>query len=125
MSLMVRLALLVAALAIVRAGAARADTVRPRFVIIIDSSGSMTENPARVRTHGDGSDNQLGCDLDGNGRYDDSKMYQAKLALADTVTAFGSAEFSLARYHQNELGQACMTNADCTRMDNGATDCVN
>jgi hypothetical protein len=124
MTFQARFALIVVAFAVVGAGVARADTVRPRFVIIVDSSGSMTENAGRVRTHGDGSDNQLGCDLDGNGRYDDSKMFQAKLALADTITAFGSAEFSLARYHQNELGQACTTSADCTRMDNGASDCV-
>jgi len=39
----------------------RADSaVRPRFVIIVDTSGSMTENPMSVRTHGDGSDDQLG-----------------------------------------------------------------
>src|SRR2546423_14982794 len=106
------------------AGAPHADTVRPRFVIIVDSSGSMTENPDRVKTHGDGSETHPGCDIDANGKFDDSKLFQAKLALADTITAFGSAEFSLARYHQNELGQVCSTNLDCTDLGNGATACV-
>src|SRR4051812_43902266 len=95
------------------ASPARADTVRPRFVIIVDTSGSMTENAGRVRTHGDGSQTHPGCDLDGNGVFDDSKLYQAKQALAQTMTAFGSAEFSLARYHQTELGQACATTNEC------------
>src|SRR5256885_10030072 len=95
------------------AGTTHADTVRPRFVIVVDSSGSMTENDIRIKTHGDGSEIHPGCDLDGNGKFDDSKLFQAKLALADTITAFGSAEFSLARYHQNELGQVCTSKFDC------------
>src|SRR3954452_833263 len=107
-------AALLVATAIARAGAAYGDTVRPRFVIIVDSSGSMTESATnRIRTHGDGSETHPGCDLDGNGVYDDSKLYQAKQALAQTMTAFGSAEFSLARYHQTELGQACATTNEC------------
>ena len=108
------------------AGRAQAQTVKPRFVILIDSSGSMTESAAgRARTHGDGSITHPGCDLDGNGRFDDSKMFQAKLALSDTMTAFGSAEFSLARYRQNELGQACMVLGNCPITgQNGANGCV-
>jgi hypothetical protein len=105
------------------AGTARADTVRPRFLIVIDSSGSMVETAGRVRTHGDGSELHPGCDNDGNGRYDDSKLYQAKIALAETMTAFGSAEFSLSRYHQTELGQPCLADADCRAMNTGATHC--
>src|SRR4051812_14531279 len=58
--------------------------VRPRFVLLVDSSGSMTENASRVRTHGDGSETHPGCDLDGNGKYDDSKLFQAKQALTQT-----------------------------------------
>jgi MYXO-CTERM domain-containing protein len=105
------------------AGVARADTVRPRFIIIIDSSGSMVENAGRVRTHGDGSELHPGCDLDGNGLYDDSKIFQAKVALRDTMTAFGSAEFALTRYHQTELGQPCTTTQQCMLMNTGANVC--
>jgi hypothetical protein len=105
-------------------GVAEAQTVRPRFVILVDSSGSMTENAGRIRTHGDGSQTHPGCDLDGNGRFDDAKLYQAKLALADTITAFGSAEFSLARYHQNELGQVCGSTPECNAQNLGANVCI-
>jgi MYXO-CTERM domain-containing protein len=120
------LALLLATGALARGGAARADTVRPRFVIIVDTSGSMTESATnRIRTHGDGSQTHPGCDLDGNGLYDDSKLFQAKAALIQTMTAFGSAEFSLARYHQTELGQTCGTTAECTALRNNvANACV-
>src|SRR5262245_51155366 len=99
------------------AGRAHGQTVRPRFLILVDSSGSMTENPGRVRTHGDGSITHPGCDLDGNGKYDDSKLYQAKVAFQDTIAAFGSAEFALGRFRQNELGQTCITANDCLNMN--------
>jgi hypothetical protein len=106
-------------------GAARAETVRPRFVIIIDSSGSMVETANRVRTHGDGSDDHPGCDTNGDGLYADSKLFQAKVALRDTMTAFGSAEFALTRYQQQELGQACSNNSQCMGMGTGANQCLN
>src|SRR6476646_3569620 len=123
---MSRLGLIPVALAsLVAAGSAHADTVRPRFVIVIDTSWSMVENAIRVRTHGDGSETDPGCDLDGNGQYDDSKLFQAKVALRETMTAFGSAEFSLSRYHQVELGQPCATPQQCMNMGTGANVCVN
>ncbi len=103
------------------AGRAHAQTVRPRFVILVDSSGSMLEtNSNRPRTHGDGSVAHPGCDIDGNGKYDDSKMYQAKAAVEQTVTAFGGAEFSLARYRQRELGQACTNSTQCVPFVGGS-----
>jgi MYXO-CTERM domain-containing protein len=117
------LAIVIAAGA-VNSRAARAQTVRPRFVIIIDTSGSMVESAGRVRVHGDGSQTHPGCDLDGNGLYDDSKLFQAKAALTETMTAFGSAEFSLARYHQTELGQGCATPGQCMGMSLGGNVCV-
>ena len=66
-------------------------------------------------THGDGSESQPGCDLDGKSTggwpYDDSKLYQAKSAIIDTISAFGSAEFALATYARVLLGQPCQTDA--------------
>src|SRR4029453_16024410 len=100
--------------------AAAAETVKPRFVILVDTSGSMIQNAAQVPVHGDGSREHPGCDLDANGKYDDSKLYQAKAALNDTLSAFGSVEFALARYHQNELGQVCGSAAQCMQMGFGA-----
>jgi hypothetical protein len=71
----------------------------------------------RVPTHGDGSASQPGCDLDGKSTagwpYDDSKLYQAKAAIIDTISAFGSAEFALATYARVLLGQPCQTDSDC------------
>ncbi len=113
------------ATAVLSPTAARAQTVKPRFLLLIDNSGSMLESAAtRVRTHGDGSQAHPGCDLDTNGKYDDSKLYQAKAALNETVAAFGSVEFSLARYHANELGQICNFDRDCTILGMGANICV-
>ena len=106
------------------AGQARAETVKPRFLILIDTSGSMAQNAGAVATHGDGSREHPGCDLDGNGRFDDSKMSQAKAALRETLVAFGGVEFSLARYRQSELGQACTSNAQCVQMQLGGNVCV-
>jgi hypothetical protein len=123
-----RLALLslgLTALALVPVGpATAAEPVKPRFLILIDTSGSMSQNAGTVPTHGDGSREHPGCDLDGNGKYDDSKMAQAKAALRETLVAFGGVEFSLARYHQSELGQTCAGSAQCNQMGLGANVCV-
>src|SRR5687767_1434540 len=99
---------------------AAAQTVKPRFLILVDTSGSMSQNASQTATHGDGSREHPGCDLDGNARFDDSKMFQAKAALNDTISAFGSVEFGLARYHQAELGQMCGTAGQCSAMGFGA-----
>jgi hypothetical protein len=106
------------------AAPAYAETVKPRFVILVDTSGSMAQNVAQIATHGDGSLEHPGCDLDGNGRFDDSKLFGAKASLRDTLLAFGSAEFSLARYHQNQLGQPCTSANGCNQMGLGANVCV-
>jgi hypothetical protein len=60
------------------AGQGWAQTDKPRFVILLDNSTSMTENLAGVQTHGDGSQSQPGCNIDGTSTagwaYDDSKF---------------------------------------------------
>jgi hypothetical protein len=94
------------------------QTDRPRFIILLDNSASMTQNVSGIETHGDGTDAHLGCNLDGKSTagtaYDDSKLYQAKAAIIDTISAFGSAEFALAVYSQTTLGQACSRDSDCS-----------
>ena len=102
----------------------QAQTVKPRFVILVDTSGSMAQNVTEIPTHGDGSQEHPGCDLDGNGLYDDSKMFQAKAALRDTLVAFGQVEFALGRYHQNQLGQPCQNGFQCAFSNLGANVCV-
>jgi hypothetical protein len=111
------------------AGRARAQTDRPRFIILLDNSSSMTENLASpaIQTHGDGSESQPGCDVDGKSTggwaYDDSKLYLAKSAVIDTISAFGAAEFALATYSRTLLGQACGSDAECSALAAGAV-CV-
>ena len=110
-----------------------AQVDKPRFVFILDNSTSMIDNVAGtstkggLSTHGDGSQSQPGCDLDGKSTagwpYDDSKLYQAKAAIIDTISAFGSAEFALATYARVLLGQPCQTDSDCTAIVAGAS-CV-
>ena len=105
-------------LVLVAPSGARAQAVKPRFVLILDTSSSMAENPSGSDTIGDGSVGHEGCDLDnsaaaGRYAYDDSRLYQAKGAIADTIAAFGSAEFSLARFTGINLGQSCTMTSEC------------
>ena len=120
-------AILVALSAFLVAGRGWAQTDKPRFVILLDNSTSMTENLAGVETHGDGSDAQPGCNIDGKSTagwpYDDSKLYLAKTAVIDTISAFGAAEFALATYSRTLLGEACSGASDCTSLAAGAA-CV-
>jgi hypothetical protein len=108
------------------AGRASAQTDRPRFVILLDNSTSMTENLASpaIQTHGDGSASQPGCDIDGKSTagwpYDDSKLFLAKSAVIDTISAFGAAEFALATYSRTLLGQACSSNSECSSLVAGS-----
>jgi hypothetical protein len=99
---------------------AAAQAVKPRFVLILDTSSSMVYTAAGVNTYGDGAIRHEGCDLDGSGAagrypYDDSRLYLAKGAIADTITTFGSAEFALARFAGIDLGQPCTTVSDCPK----------
>jgi hypothetical protein len=97
-------AALLALAGVLVAGRALAQTDKPRFIILLDNSTSMTENLASpaMQTHGDGSELHPGCDIDGKATagwpYDDSKFYLAKSAIIDTISAFGAAEFALATY---------------------------
>jgi von Willebrand factor type A domain/Putative metal-binding motif len=120
-------AALVALSTVVAAGAGHAQTDKPRFVILLDNSTSMTQNLAGTQTHGDGSEAQPGCNLDGKSTagwpYDDSKFFLAKTAIIDTISAFGAAEFALATYSRTQLGQTCGSDANCTALVSGAS-CV-
>ncbi|MBI5479932.1 MAG: DUF11 domain-containing protein [Deltaproteobacteria bacterium] len=88
--------------------------LKPRMLVIVDTSGSMLWTPQKtaaftqgVWTHGDGSEEHPGCDIDGDGLTNDSKLYQAKSALYDVVSAYGEVEFGLERFRQSEGGQPC------------------
>jgi MYXO-CTERM domain-containing protein len=74
-----------------------------------------------ISTRGDGSVNTPGCDLNGDGQANDSRMSQAKGALGNVLATFGEVEFSLWRYNQTEGGQTCVTNATCPKTASGLT----
>ena len=75
-------------------------------------SNAMTVTEG-VPTRGDGSTDITGCDLNGDGIANDSRMFQAKEALKNVIATFGEVEFSLWRYKQVTGGQTCTTDANC------------
>lgn|GEM_PF-898311 len=115
LTLVRRVPLFFVALGIVSASRPAQAQIKPRFVVIFDTSGSMVRRTQdELSMRGDGSQRHPGCDYDNNGLYDDSRIYQAKRALSDTVAAFGGAEFALARYKSTDGGQVCNQDSDCT-----------
>jgi hypothetical protein len=82
---------------------ANSDT-RPRFVLIVDTSGSMLQTTAGRSTFGDGSEGHQGADLNGDLiEGNDAKLFMAKNALTHVIAAYPEIDFALARYHQDEL----------------------
>ncbi|MBI4508230.1 MAG: SUMF1/EgtB/PvdO family nonheme iron enzyme [Deltaproteobacteria bacterium] len=67
-----------------------------------------------LSTHGDGSDEHKGCDMDGDGLFDDSRMHAAKGALRNVLAAFGEVELAMARFKQITGGNSCNSDANCT-----------
>jgi MYXO-CTERM domain-containing protein len=82
---------------------------RPRFVVIVDSSGSMLTDLAGDPTYGDGSAGHAGIDGNGDGTQgNDSRLYLAKEALTRFVSAYTEIDFALARYHQDvSVNRSC------------------
>ncbi len=80
-----------------------------------------------LATRGDGSAQLPGCDLDGDGFAQESRMYQAKKALGQVVGAHTDVEFSLWRFGQVTGGQICTSNAECPKSpgDLSILDCEN
>ena len=98
---------------------------RARFTVILDTSGSMLGDLAGVPTFGDGSLDHPGLDHNGNNAPDDSRLYKAKLALTQVISAYPDIDFALARYHQDQaLDRSCQMahnfecNAICCSYDN-------
>ncbi|PKN39864.1 MAG: hypothetical protein CVU63_13840, partial [Deltaproteobacteria bacterium HGW-Deltaproteobacteria-20] len=86
---------------------------RPRFVVVLDTSGSMLTDLNGAPTFGDGSSTHLGVDtasdpdgIDGN----NARLHVAKRALTQVISAFPHADYALARYHQDVGAQrSCQT----------------
>lgn len=84
---------------------APADTVRPRVAVIMDTSASMLLNLAGYPTFGDGSEEHPGVSAAG-----DSRLFLAREALGQVISAYPEIEFALARYHQDQgQNRSCQT----------------
>jgi len=81
---------------------APADGARPRVAVVLDTSSSMLLDLRGFPTFGDGSVDRPGLDTDGNGRADDSRLFLARTALAEVISAYPEIDFALARYHQDQ-----------------------
>ena len=93
-----------------------------------------------VPTHGDGSRENPGCDINNDGQDNDSKMFQAKGALTNIFNAYSEAEYALERYNQLTGGLVagtacndgngalcsvfCSTNAQCNPNGGSNATCV-
>ncbi len=75
---------------------------RSRFMVIVDTSGSMLLDLDGVWTFGDGSPGHLGLDTNGDGiAGNDSRLFKAKAALRNVISAYyPDIDFGLARYAQ-------------------------
>ena len=109
-------------------GAAWAQQVKGRVMVMVDTSGSMVAHF--------GNNNSCGGDGDFNSRYTDrnvagrnyypgnlvmggqpdgknSRMYAAKLALTNVLNATGSIDFGLMRYAPAPVPNGCQNNLHC------------
>lgn len=78
------------------------DGARPRVAVVLDTSSSMLLDLAGYPTFGDGSLERPGIDTDSNGSPDDSRLFLARSALAQVISAYPEIDFALSRYHQDQ-----------------------
>ena len=91
--------------------------VKPRLLLLFDSSGSMNWNTCNdTFTGGDGSSECPGDNVScatcssgtcGNAFADDSRLFKVKAGITDAVSAFGEVEYGLMRFHQRATDFAC------------------
>ncbi len=102
------------------------DDTRPRFLVILDTSSSMLTDLDGVPTFGDGSAGHIGFDTNGDGvEGNDSRLYKAKSALGQVISAYPEIDYALARFTQHQGSDvSCMlahwvecTEACCTYDD--------
>ncbi|MBU1245064.1 hypothetical protein KKD52_18345 [Myxococcota bacterium] len=75
---------------------------RSRFMVIVDTSGSMLLDLTGAWTFGDGSPDHVGLNTNADGiAGNDSRLYKAKEALRNVISAYyPDIDFGLARYAQ-------------------------
>jgi uncharacterized repeat protein (TIGR01451 family) len=93
--------------------------VRPRILLVFDTSGSMNWHVCDDDfTGGDGSaecsGEDVGCDVCGasgcsNSEPDDSRISRARAGVRNVVAAFGDVELGLMRFRQRAVSFACPT----------------
>ncbi len=91
--------------------------IKPRLLLLFDSSGSMNWNTCDdVFTGGDGSNACPGSNVPcgtcasgtcNNSLADDSRLYKVKAGITDAVASFGEVEYGLMRFHQRATGFEC------------------
>ncbi|APR85550.1 Hypothetical protein A7982_10899 [Minicystis rosea] len=86
---------------------------RPRFLVVLDTSGSMLLDSNGYPTFGDGSVGHVGIDTNSDADTiggNNSRISIAKGALNNVLAAFTDADFALARYHQDvSVNRSCQT----------------
>jgi MYXO-CTERM domain-containing protein len=70
---------------------------RPRFALIVDTSGSMLYDQSGYPTFGDGSADHPGLQTPTN----PSRLYMAKQAVSQVLSAFPESDYALGRYYQD------------------------
>ena len=84
--------------------------IRPRFMILFDTSGSMAVDLDGIPTFGDGiTGGTRGLDTDCDGLANDSRIFVAKEALRNMVLAFGDIEFGLTSFPRFAASQVACT----------------
>jgi hypothetical protein len=92
---------------------------RPRFALIVDTSGSMLNDLEGTPTFGDGSVDFPGVDTDSDAdglAGNNSRLFIAKEALTQVLSAFPESDFALGRYYQDVgVNRSCQTasNFEC------------
>ncbi|MDI1476217.1 vWA domain-containing protein [Polyangium sp. y55x31] len=93
-----------------------ASDARPRFALVLDTSGSMLNDLAGNPTFGDGSVDfpgvDTGSDPDATAG-NNSRLFIAKQALSQVLSAFPESDYALARYYQDVgVNRSCQSAAN-------------
>ncbi len=97
----------------------QATDARPRFTLVVDTSGSMLNDIGGNPTFGDGSVLFPGVDTASDADAvagNNSRLFIAKRALTSVLSAFPESDFALARYYQDVgVNRSCQTasNFEC------------
>ena len=116
--------------------AARAQQIKGRVMVMVDTSGSMVWHfNNNNSTGGDGDLKSLFTDsLQANKNYypgnlingvpdgTNSRIYAAKAALTNVVNATGDIDFGLMRYAPANVGNGCQNNVNCCNF--GTPECT-